>query len=333
MLDNQMSATAVALHQAALVWDNHVCLSFNNLDKWPGDLARFKAGGVKVMSVNIGDSDLPLEGVIRNAARLRAFVRQRPDQLVLAASLDELLVAIGSGRIAIVLDVEGAFSLGDNLDLVQLYYDLGVRWMLMVYNRQNRIGFGVHDTEDTGLTALGRQLVREMDRVGLVKCCSHTGYRTAMDVMTATDRPTIFSHSNAKALCDHPRNITDELMTACAQTGGVVCLTGIGIFLGENDPSVTRLADHIEYVADRIGSEHVGLGLDCLFDHGDLRKLVPNNPGIWPPEYGYALEPRFLPPEALPAVTEELLWRGRGIDEIRGILGDNLLRVAREAWR
>ncbi|WP_204351035.1 membrane dipeptidase, partial [Serratia marcescens] len=91
---------------------------------------------------------------------------------------------------------------------------------------------------------------------------THTGYRTAMDVMNNTDKPVVFSHSNPRALRDHPRNIPDELVDACARIGGVVCINGIGIFLGANDASVKTFVDHIDHVVQRVGAAHVGVGLD-----------------------------------------------------------------------
>jgi membrane dipeptidase len=113
----------------------------------------------------------------------------------------------------------------------------------------------------------------------------------------------------------------------------VVCLNGVGIFLGYNDPSVERLANHVEYVLDRVGPAHVGLGLDCMFDHGELAALVKSLPSTWPAGWGYDEEVRVLNPALLPELTETLLRRGRSETDVIGLLGGNLLRVAREVWR
>jgi membrane dipeptidase len=172
-----------------------------------------------------------------------------------------------------------------------------------------------------------------MDRVGLVKCCSHTGYRTAAEVFEVSTRPTIFSHSNPRALRDHPRNIPDALIDACARSGGVVCVNGVGIFLGDNDIRVSTFVDHVEYVVQRAGPRHVGLGLDYVFDQAGMDAVLSGMDHIWPAGYGYRAGIQFLAPEQLPAVTDELLTRGYDDATVRGILGENLLRVADQVWR
>ena len=323
---------AAALHRDALVWDNHGCMPIDNTEAFLGDLARYRRSGVDVAMINIGDAELPLATLVQMAAHVRAFVGAHPEEYVMAHSVETILQARKEGKLAVGLDVEGVFALGKQLSLIQFCYDIGVRWMLMVYNRANLAGSGCHDAVDEGLTAFGREVVREMDRVGIIKCCTHTGYRTAMDVLTMSERPCIFSHSNPRALRDHPRNIPDELIDACAATGGVVGITGIGIFLGENDSSVSTFVNHIDYVRARVGIEHVGIGLDYVFDQSEMDFLA-GQANIWPAGFGYQAGIKFVAPEDLPRVTEEMLRRGYGDNEVRAVLGGNLLRVAREVWR
>src|SRR5262245_11595394 len=215
---------------------------------------------------------------MRAADDLRRFIFAHPDEFVLVVRASDIARAKAAGKLAIFFDVEGGYAMGDQLAILQLYADLGVRWMLLVYNTKNRIGSGVHDAVDEGLTAFGRQAIAEMDRVGLVKCLTHTGYRTARDVLEVTQKPVLFSHSNPRALRDHPRNIPDDLIVSCAKTGGVVCLNGVGIFLGDNDVRTETLAAHVDYVVQLAGIDHVGIGLDFMFDQTELDAHLAANP-------------------------------------------------------
>ena len=117
----------------------------------------------------------------------------------------------------------------------------------------------------------------------MVKCCSHTGYRTAREILDSTDRPVIFSHSNPRALRDHPRNIPDDLIRACAATGGVVGINGVGLFLGTGPPTAEVIVRNIDYVAQLVGAAHAGLGLDYMFKSSEL-----DEPGAAAPRSGPA---------------------------------------------
>jgi membrane dipeptidase len=153
-----------------------------------------------------------------------------------------------------------------------------------------------------------------------------------LDVFAASRRPTIFSHSNPRALKDHPRNIPDELIRACAASDGVVGLNGVGIFLGDNDIRTETLFRHIDYVAQLVGPRHVGLGLDAVFDQPSMDASLAENAGLWPPEYGYGPGIGFYQPEQLPDLTETLLAKGWSEPDVRCVMGENLLRVADAVW-
>jgi membrane dipeptidase len=214
---------------------------------------------------------------------------------------------------------------------VELYRDLGVRWMLIAYNKNNPLGGGCQD-DDRGLSRFGRAVVTEMERVGMTVCCSHTGYRTTMDVMRHATRPVIFSHSNPLAVWQHKRNVRDEAIRACAATGGVVGVNGIGMFLGQNDNRPATVARHVDYVAQLVGIDHVGFGLDYVFDTRELEDFVATHPDLFPPEEGYAAGLNMVSPEQLPEIAGELLRLGYRPTDVRKVLGGNFLRVARATW-
>ena len=321
------------MNEAGLVWDNHACLPLRDIDAFLPSLSRYRDAGVDVVTVNIGDSLVPLETMIRTAASIRHFVKGNPDKYLLGLAPADLRAARASGRLAVCLDVEGVQALGPQLSLVEFLYEIGVRWMLLVYNRRNLAGSGCHDPEDEGLTELGRGILNEMDRVGMVKCCSHTGYRTAREILDSTDRPVIFSHSNPRRLRDHPRNIPDDLIKACAETGGVVGINGVGLFLGTGPPTAEVIVRNIDYVAQLVGAEHAGVGLDYMFKSSELDEPGRGGPQIWPREWGYGRGTGFAPPEVIPEITAGLERLGYPAASIRGILGENLLRVADAVWK
>ncbi len=323
---------ASALYADALVWDNHVCPPHEEADRFIPRIERWRRSGVDVLALNVADSNVDLESLVRMAAKVRWFVARHPEDYQMVRDAEDIRRSRREGKTAVLLDVEGCFAIGDQLSLVSFLYDIGVRWMAMVYNRRNLVGSGVHDETDEGLTPFGREVVAEMDRVGMIKCCSHTGYRTARDVFEATTRPTIFSHSNPLALKDHPRNIPDDLIKACAKTGGVVGLNGVGIFLGDNDIRPETLARHIDYVAELVGPQHVGLALDAVLDPEGMDDALRKNGHIWPAQYGYKPGLAFYQPEALPELAEALVTMGWPEGDIRGLLGENLLRVADTVW-
>lgn len=330
-----MVRSAASLHHDALVVDYHVCLPEENQSRHFEALFRYQAAGVDWIFVNVADSRVPLGALVRRAAELRRWIALNPQRCLLVGSAADARSAKDSGRLGISFDVEGGFAIGNDIAVVQLLYDLGVRWMLMVYNNANALGYGVHDDADRGLTPFGYEVIAEMDRVGMVKDCSHTGYRTARDVIDASPCPVTLSHSNPLALRDHPRNVPDDLIKACAATGGVIGLCGVGLFMNDaNDISTEAFLRHVDYVSDLVGPEHVGIGSDyCDFDPEWLARLLASNAASWPPGLGYGPGMRFMAPEQFPEITEGLLRRRYSDAAIQGILGGNFLRVATAVWK
>ena len=199
-------------------------------------------------------------------------------------------------------------ALGGQVDLIGLYYELGVRWMLVAYNLSNMAGGGCLD-DDCGLTDFGRRAVAAMNRVGMVPCGTHTGYRTARELIDASSTPIIFSHSNPRAVWDHPRNIPDELMQACAARGGVIGINGIGIFLGRNDSRITTFANHIEYALSLVGDDHVGIALDYVFDGQEMADFAAANPSMFPPDAGFGANMAMIAPWQINDIIDELSKR------------------------
>jgi membrane dipeptidase len=269
---------------------------------------------------------------VRTLASLRGWIKARPGEYLLLRTADDVERANATGRLAVGFDIEGANAVADQPSLVSLYYDLGVRWMLLAYNTNNRVGGGCQD-EDKGLTPFGREVIAEMERVGMQVCCSHTGHRTVRDVFEVATRPVIFSHSNPSAVYPHPRNIPDDLIRACAATGGVVGINGIGSFLGKNDNSSETFARHVDHVAQLVGPQHVALGLDYVFDSQELDDYLSKMAHTFPAALGYEKGLRMVAPEQLEAIVLALQRLGYGDADLRAVLGGNLMRLARTVWK
>jgi membrane dipeptidase len=295
-------------------------------------LARHKAAGFDAITVNIGFGEQGPEEHLRMIAALRHWLVARPEEYLLLMEADDVERARSTGRLAVGFDIEGANAVGDQLSLIQLYYDLGVRWMLMAYNTSNRAGGGCQD-EDGGLTNFGRAMVAEMERVGMLLCLSHTGHRTVREVIAMATQPLIFSHSNCAALHPHPRNIPDELIRACAATGGVVGINGVGIFLGKNDISSEAYARHVDHVVQLVGPAHVSIALDYVFDMRELEEHLEKMKGTFPPGLGYEMGARFVPPEQLEEIVVTLQGWGYSDADLTALLGGNLLRLAKQVWK
>jgi membrane dipeptidase len=325
-------APPTARLRSAFGWEQHCCLPLEaGCDIGP--LRRYRDVGVSYLSVNVGFAPHDIDSTMRVLSSWRRQVLLRPDEFVLANTTADLLAAQESGRLAVGFDLEDTNPLGGEIGMVQAYYDLGVRSMLMTYNGENLAGFGCHAPDDTGLTDFGRAVVDEMNRVGMVVDASHCGYRTSMEAIERSSSPVIFSHSSMRALWDHERNIRDDQVLACAATGGVIGINGVGIFLGANDIRVQTMARHVDYAVQLAGPEHVGIGTDYVFDSDDLNRELANSPHLFSAAYRRWGRMDFVPPEALGPLEAELAGLGYPQDAIAGIMGGNFLRVAQQVWR
>lgn len=317
-----------------LVWDTHAgfapdpAADLSNLQQW-------RDAGVDYLSINVGFDALPWHNTVKTIAAFRQWILSHPGDYALVASAGDVRRAKAERKLAVAFDLEGTNALDGRLDMVEVYYLLGVRQMLFAYNRNNAAGGGCHD-DDTGLTAFGRGIIDEMNRVGMFVDVSHCGYRTSMEAIEYSKAPPIFSHSNARALCDHERNIRDDQIVACARKGGVIGINGISLFLGDPNTPSSKFADHVEYTIELAGPQHVGIGLDYVFPVGseDVDEVVRANPHFWPPERGYDVAGvTCAHPSQLREVAEILSQRGHTDETIRGVMGENFLRLAEKVWK
>ncbi len=310
---------AAEIHRRAIVVDAHADTlaevahgAFalgreNQVGHW--DIPRARLGNVGVQFFTVTDfaQHVPraMELVDFAYRQIAAF----PEDLRLITRYEDISEACNEGKIGMLLSIEGGEALGGELGLLRNFHRLGVRAMGLTWNRRNELADGVLDARSKGgLSEFGAQVVAEMESLGMLVDVSHLSQAGFWDVDAIANRPYIASHSNARALCDHPRNLTDSQIGAIAARGGVIGINFCPEFLSEEgNATIEDVISHIDYIARLAGVEHVGLGSD--FD-------------------GINHTPKGLENVArLPLITRELLGRGYGEDAILAILGGNFLRV------
>ncbi len=320
--------SAFDLHNDAFVCDMTFPWSnFGRRDLAIASLQRMHSNGMNFVSLTVGMDWDDTASAMLNIAKERNFLRNNQDSYVLVETIEDIYRAKTEDKLAIGLHFQGTNPLGYNVELVEAYYRLGIRHMLLCYNLKNPVGDGCQEITDSGLSRFGYDVIREMNSVGMLVDVSHTGYRTSMDALEASEKPVIISHSNPSGLFEHSRNVPDDMILACAKTGGVVGMVGFASVVSEEKELKTEgLVNHIEYCIDLVGDQHVGLGLDYVYDQEfDSRS-------VWSPHYsGRPIS--VFEPEQLPILTEVLLKRGYAETTVRGILGENWIRVAGEVWK
>jgi membrane dipeptidase len=327
-----MGARARELMRSAIVWDNHACLPLRADPIFLPQLERHRRSGVNVVSLNVGFADVSWSEHLRVLSFMRRWISLHADSYRLVSTVDDIDRCKRDGTLGVVFDVEGLCPVIQNLSFVQTFYELGVRWMLIAYNRSNAAGGGCLDA-DAGLTPIGREIIDEMERVGMVLCLSHTGGVTAHEALEYARNPVIFSHSNPYGETAHPRNISDDLIRQCAKKGGVVGLSGLGPFLGAAEDLTGKLLKQLRYVIDLVGAEHVGIGLDYVFDRTEMDEYVRANPTIFPNTLNLTGGTAMVEPEEIGEIAEGLARDNLSDAQIRGVLGENWLRIAQQVWR
>lgn len=251
------------LFQNSIVWDAH-CGMDPQVPIDVNSLERIRKAGFTYVSTNVGYDVLPWQETFPVIAGYRRFLSENTDKYTLVSSIADVLAAKRDGKLAVSMDIEGVSALNGTTDLVETYHRLGVRQISFVYNKDNAGGGGCHG-ENTGITHFGRAVIKEMNRVGMLIDGTHCGARMSIDMAETSSKPIIISHSNSRVLHDHPRNIWDEQAIACANTGGVIGITGIRLFLakvGDSTSDLDLLVRNIDYYCELVGPEHVGIGTD-----------------------------------------------------------------------
>jgi membrane dipeptidase len=277
-----------------------------------------------------------LEGFRTTMAVLAEWLeidRSQQHKIRICRTVAEIRAAKAAGETAIVVHFQGSDPIESEVDFLNVYHASGLRVMQLTYNPRNRIGDGCFEPTDIGLSRFGKKVIRRMEDLGIVVDLAHAGVRTAMEAAAAATRPFVISHANARKLLDTPRNATDEMIKAVAASGGVIGLCAAPFFLARDKPATLEmLIDHAAYMADLVGAQHIGIGLDFADEdeedyvyYGYDERYIPMPPWIWPKGIAGHAEASNIAPA--------LRARGFSESETRGILGENFLRIFAEVWR
>jgi membrane dipeptidase len=366
-----VSARAKQLHDRAIVIDSHDDTTqrlvfekaFNLAARNKNgniDIPRMREGGLDALFFSIWvPSDVTGPPAVKRALdqidAVREAVRTNPKDLVLATTAAEVRKAAAEHKIAALMGMEGGHMIDDDLRLLRVYAALGVRYMTLTHFKNNNWADASTDqAAHNGLTAFGKDVVREMNRLGVVVDISHVADKTFYDALEVSKAPVMASHSSVRAIANHPRNMTDDMMRALARNGGVMMINYHAGFLSEEFrvasekksgtvveamaamskkcggdeacstleseridheamakgelPKVTweKIVEHIDHAVKLVGAAHVGLGSD--FD-------------------GTAVPDGMEDVSKLPKITAALLAKGYSEQDVKNILGENILRL------
>jgi len=235
-------------------------------------------------------------------------LKQSSSDVVIVRKADDILRAKTARKSAAVLAIEHADCTGQSLNVLRMLYEIGVRSIGLTHNVSSCAADGCLEArEGVGLTQFGKSLVQEMNRLGMLVDLAHVSPSAFFNALEVTAKPVIFSHGNSRALCDHPRNLSDEQLKALAENGGVIGMSYVPSFIDKESPSLERLLDHIDHIVSVASVDIIGLGSD--FDGGGTL---------------------LADATEVPRITEGLVKRDYSQDDIRKILGENTFRVLKE---
>lgn len=330
-----ISERARKLYRASLVWD--MTLPYGAIHAVDGvTLERFRQAGFGLLSLTIGNDRVfgRPELALSNLAKVYAVVAKNPDKYRLVYGTDDIDAARAAGQLGITFNFQGSNVLGNDTGSIAVFYQLGVRHMLFAYNQRSLAGDGCGESTDAGLSRYGRAVIREMNRVGMIVDGSHCGHRTSMEAMELSTAPCIFSHCNAWSVYPHYRNIKDDQIRKCAETGGVIGVNGLGEFLDDMEATSESMFRHLDHIVNLVGPQHAGIGLDYVKDVAGFWKSVEDTPDIWPDNQGKPnRHTKFAQPEQIEELVELMCRRGYADEDIRGILGGNFYRVCKQVWK
>ena len=318
------------LHRNSLVIDGL------NISKFERSVFEdMRRGGLTAVNCTVSVWE-DFQKTVDNIAEMKRAIREHSGMLRLVRTASDIVQAKKENKTGIILGFQNSYAFEDNIGYVEVFKELGVHVVQLCYNTQNLVGTGCYES-DGGLSGYGREVIQEMNRVGILVDLSHVGARTASDTIACSKKPVAYSHCCPSGLKEHPRNKTDEQLLEIADANGFVGVTMFSPFLRRGpNATVDDYLEAIEYVIDLIGEDRVGIGTDytqgyttdffdwITHDKGRYRRLT---------DFGTVVNPEGLRTIGefpnLTSAMERARWPE---SRIRKVLGENWLRVFGEVW-
>ena len=300
-------------------------------------LEAWRASGVTCIYQNAGEEGQSVMMLMKRLSRFTYLTDMLRESVSKAATPEDIQAAKAAGRHCLYLTGNGVplteqwVSVQDELRYLRVFFELGIRMMHLTYNRRNMIGDGCAETANGGLSDFGRSVIAEMNRIGVVPDCAHSGWQTSLESAQVSTKPVVASHSTCGGIHPHIRSKPDEVIRAIADTGGYIGICCISRFLrGTGD--ISAFLDHIDYVVRKFGADHVAIGTDVAYtsqNASEESRKIPRRPksrtrfaSLWRLSLSWTNWPLF---------TVGLVQRGHSEDVIRKIIGGNVMRVARQS--
>jgi membrane dipeptidase len=332
LLPELQSADADLLYDRSIVIDT---LAFENWDG-PGFAAAKQTGytGIQTSLAN-----RTMEAITRDLATWQERLQQHPDKLMHATKAADIERAKREGKLAIVLGTQNATCIESRVGNLDRLYEMGLRCIQLTYNARNLLGDGCTERTNAGLSDFGVEVVARMNELGMIVDLSHCGQQTSADGIEFSKKPPAFTHTMCKAIYDHPRAKSDELLKAMADKGGVTGILTLGYFLGPDPVSVVNYVNHVDHAVKVAGIDHVGMATDYQLRGIEasatretwyvprLRIFKPSYKVRWP-----SWAPDLDKPDRFRVAVREMSRRGYKTGDIEKLLGLNWLRYFREIF-
>lgn len=333
-----MNGLDVGIGRAIRVHTESIVVDGLEISRWDEEmLLRVRQGGLTAVVVTVAT----LEGFRATVENITEWYRRfdrHASVIMPVRSGEDIREAKQMGKVGIILGFQNTSPIEDDLRLLRVFKELGIRVIQLTYMERNFVGDGCLERTDCGLSRFGLEVVEEMNRLGILIDLSHVGYRTTMEAIEASQKPVAFTHANPRALCDHPRNKTDEQIKALVRKGGVIGATIFPPYLAAGSKAtIEHVVDVIDYLVGLAGIDHVGIGTD--FTEGQPREWFEwllrgksSKEPIMELQYPIVNPAGIQSVADFPNITQALLARGYADSDVRKIIGENWLRLFEEVW-